>query len=141
MNTALDRIALLASADLSLAEVLLRGIPNDDPKGCFVDSVMARLRDGRAQLCEVHVDGQKVGITVFQIEIFKGGHREFISVATHCPRTAGLVYDLNDFLHRLARANRCQSIRLHTCRHGLVKTALASGYHTAEIVLRQHLAP
>jgi hypothetical protein len=136
MNPALDRIALLASADLTAAEVALRGIPNDDPNGKFVPQVMALIRAGKYQLAEVMVEGARVGFTVYYVEEF-GDHREFVSVATSCPKTNGLRFDLEKILLSFAQYARCKTLRMHTVRHGLVKQALDRDWHVAEIVLRK----
>jgi hypothetical protein len=138
MKETLNRIAFLACADLSTAEVALRRIPNDDPNGCFVPDVMRLIQEGKAKLCEIHLDGQLVGHTVYQIEDFSG-HREFVSVATTTRTKSPLRFDLEKLLLTLAAREECKSIRMHTCRAGLVRDALNTGWHTAEIVIRKHL--
>jgi len=138
MISALDKLALLASADLTGAEVALRQIPNDDPNGAFIPTVLDQVRKGTANLCEIHHDGKKIGFTVYTVESF-GTHREFVSIATTIDSKTPLRFALDELLCRLARQNNCRSIRMHTARHGLVKNALAIGWHTAEITLRKHL--
>lgn len=139
MNTALDKIALLASADLSAADVALRRIPNDDPNGCFVPHILRQINDGKAFLCEIILDGhEKAGFTVYAIDDF-GNHREFVSIATITTPGAVLRFQLQDLLIRLALKNNCKTIRMHTCRHGLVADALRNGWHTGEIVLRKNI--
>lgn len=135
---ALNQIAVLASADLAAAEVALRGIPNDDPDGTFVPYVLDRIRSGKAKLCELRCNGEHIGHSVYEIELF-GSHREFVSVATRCPQTRGIVVDLGKVLEQLARNENCQTIRMHTVRHGLVNEALKHGWHVAEIVLRKQV--
>ncbi len=139
MNPALDTIALLSTADLSTAEALLRQIPNDDPANSFVPSVLAQIKSGKANLAEIVIDNQKCGITVFFIEDFGNGHLEFVSIATKTTVGGNLRYSLSDTLCAFAKANGCKSIRMSTVRHGLVKSALAIGWHTAEIVLRKNI--
>lgn len=137
MNAALDKLALLASADLSAADVALRQIPNDDPNGCFVPLVLNQIRNGKAFLCEIVLNGnEKVGFTIYTIDDF-GDHREFVSIATCTTKNAVLRFQLQDLLLGLAKQNHCKTIRMHTCRHGLVSDALRHGWHTAEIVLRK----
>ncbi len=139
MNPALDKIALLASADLTAAEVALRGIPNDDPADSFVPSVIAQIKAGKANMAEIVIDGQNCGLTVFSIEDFGNGHLEFVSIATKTTVGGNLRYSLSDTLIAFAKHHGCKSIRMHTCRHGLVKSALSIGWHTAEIVIRKNL--
>jgi hypothetical protein len=50
-----------------------------------------------------------------------------------------LKFEIEHALESVARANDCKTIRMHTARHGLVKLALNSGWHTAEIVLRKSI--
>lgn len=139
MTDGLNKIALLASADLTAAEVALRGIPNDDPGGTFSAVVAGLLREGKASLAEIVANGERVGFTVYQIETFAGNHRELVSVATVCEGTRNLKFEIEHSLEAIARANGCRSIRMHTARHGLVKLALNNGWHTAEIVLRKSI--
>jgi hypothetical protein len=138
MKTALNRIAILASADLTAAEVALRAIPNDDPGQSFVEVVMAQLRDGSAKLCELRIEGVHVGWTVYKIET-TSEHREFVSIATKTDKTRGEAENIGVVIEAFAKSLRCQSIRMHTVRHGLVLKALNNGWHAAEIVLRKNL--
>jgi hypothetical protein len=134
-----DNIALLASADLTAAEVSLAAIPNDDPGGCFAPVVLDQIRAGTATLLQIFEGETAVGFTVYKIETFAGGHREMVSIATRTTSKRPLRMGLNEHLCELARLNNCQSIRMHTVRHGLVRAALSVGWHTAEIVLRKNL--
>lgn len=140
MTACLDTIALLASADLTSAEVALRKIPNDDPAASFVPVVVNLIRTGKASLCEIYIGAEKAGITVYQIDDFEG-HKELVSVATyaHPLNRKILRHDLDRLLSQLAEKCGCKSIRFHTSRHGLVSEALKNGWHTAEIVLRKSI--
>ena len=137
--TGLDKISLLASADLTAAEVALRRIPNDDPANSLAPSVLELLRSHRAFMREIYSYGRKVGLTVFQVDTFPGGHREFVSIATYSPHSQNLKFDIESALEKIAREMQCKSMRMHTARHGLVKLSLANGWHCAEIVLRKPL--
>jgi len=136
VNPGLNKIALLASADLSQAEVALQRIPNDLPGLTFSQSVIDQVKSGRYKLCEVLDNGEQIGFTVFFIDE-QEGFREFVSVATKCFPNKILRYDLENLFIELARRHECVSMRLHTLRHGLVNTALQNGWHCAEIILRK----
>jgi len=138
VNKLLNKIAFLACSDLSAAEIALRRIPNDDPAGAFIPAVLDQVRAGTANLCAIHLEGRRVGLTVYAVELF-GAHREFVSIATTAEGGQPLRFELENLLCALALQNSCQSIRMHTVRPGLVKNALALGWHTAEITLRKHL--
>lgn len=134
----IDKIALLSSADLTSAEVALRQIPNDDPNGCFYKDVLDSVRAGKYQLIEIKVSNERVGFTVYFIETF-GEHKEFVSVATWGSAKSTLRFDLEKMFCALAKNLGCQTLRMHTVRHGLVRDALQAGWHVAEIVLRKNL--
>lgn len=136
MNPGLNKIALLASADLSQAEVALQQIPNDLPGLTFSQSIIDQVKSGRYRLCEVQQDGEQIGFTVFYIEENEG-FKEFVSVATKCFPNKVLRYDLEMLFITLARKYECVSMRIHTLRHGLVSSALQNGWHCAEIILRK----
>lgn len=139
MPVALDNIALRISHDLTAAEIALRKIPNDDPNGAFWDCISAQLKSGDATLLEILDDaGARVGFTVYRVDEF-GDWRELVSLATHCGKSAGLRFALDDFLSVLARRERCRSVRMHTARHGLVAESIKAGWHVAEITLRKHI--
>jgi len=138
MQSALDSYALRASADFSAAEVALRGIPNDDPQGVFLPTVLQALKEQRYFLSEIHHEGKVDGFTVYFFETF-GTHRELVSVATSAKTANKIRYVLEGLLINLAIQNNCQSLRMHTVRQGLVKEAILHGWHVAEIVLRKNL--
>lgn len=139
MNPGLNKIALLASADLHSAEVALRKIPNDDPGGCFSELVVSKIKAGTYRLCEIKDDEQQLGFTVFFVEQTPGNN-EFVSVSTYCHPGKVLRFEIEDLLIRLAKSFNCQTMRMHTVRHGLISSALKCGWHTAEIVLRKSIA-
>jgi len=139
MIGALENIALHATADISAVEVGLRRIPNDDPKGTFAPAIIDLIRTGKAKVFEIVRNGAVVGFTVYQIENFGPNYKELISVATHCPHTSNLRYEIEAQLLQHAKNLGCQSIRMHTVRQGLVKEALDNDWHVAEIVLRKSI--
>lgn len=139
MSVALARIALLASADLTAAEVMLRNIPNDDPDGCFREIVLGQLRNKTATFAQIIVEDKIIGHTIYSIDTFPGGHRELVSIATRCHHKTIVRHEIDEALTALARLKGCKSIRLHTVRHGLIKEALFHGWEISEIVIRKHL--
>lgn len=138
MQSALDSYALRASANISAAEVALRGIPNDDPQGVFLPTVLNAIREQRYFLGEIRLGDRIDGYTVYFFETF-GTHRELVSVATSAKTANKIRYVLENLLIDLAIQNNCQSLRMHTVRQGLVKESITRGWHVAEIVLRKNI--
>lgn len=139
MSAVLDKIAFLACADLSAAEVALRGIPNDDPGGTFIPHVLEKIQAGEYRFGHIVHMGVKVGLTVFAV-LDHGDVREFVSVATNCPRTRGIRYDVEKVLEGIARQEGCQIMRMSTVLAGLVKDALAIGWDVREVILQKKIA-
>ncbi len=141
MNVLLNKIASLASADLTAAEVILRGIPNDDPADQFVPQIMQQIRDRTAIMARIDIDGQNYGLTVYRVDHFGPHYREFVSLATKLEKNTDvpLRLPIEKALEAVARDLGCMSMRMHTVRHGLVNEALNAGWHVAEVVLRKNL--
>lgn len=103
------------------------------------DYLREMVKEGRATLHQLLVDGKRVGLTITTVEIHSAG-RELVSIATYSNNTLGITPALSEALEEMARHENCQCIRLHTARHGLVKLATENyGFRISEIVLRKNI--
>jgi hypothetical protein len=136
--SAVDLQALAVTEAASVAQACA-SIPNDDPYS-FASVLLAGLQSGEYKAAAIVRDGKAVGFTVWALESV-GGWPELVSIATTtaAEHTPPLRKEIDAALCRLAAAEGCKSMRMHTCRPGLVRAALGNGWHTAEIVLRKYL--
>ncbi len=140
MQSVLENFTLRASADITAAEIALRGIPNDDPNGAFLPHVIAAIKNGTYKLSEIRLGEHIDGYTVYGFENF-GEHRELISVATVSKCAVCIRHVMETLLVEIAEKENCRSIRMHTVRAGLIKEAINKDWHIAEVVLRKTLKP
>lgn len=124
--------AALTRADESAFDALSR-IPNDDPFP-FEAMLRQKVAAGEYHLRTI-IDGETaLGYTVFAID-----GSEFVSVATVAIVPGEHRYKIEALLLSLAKTWGCKTIRMHTIRPGLFRSALGRGWKVSEVILRKAL--
>lgn len=133
-----DGLTIVFSTDKidELYNETLAAIPFDSPTATGnKDWVKRMVEEGKLNQCTVSIDGIPIGLITYAVvgEL----HRELL-ISTACITDTSFDYlpILKTFALKIAAQNDCKFIRFHTARKGLVKKALALGFHVSEIVLR-----
>jgi hypothetical protein len=111
------------------------GIPHDEPCD-LAEVIRAKIANGAARVAEIVTPSGLVGFIVYSLA-FNG--RELVLVAGYGRDGRNLTDEIKPHAEALARSLGCSSLRFHTMRPGLVRAAVAAGYHVGEIILRKHL--
>jgi hypothetical protein len=115
---------------------MAKGIPHDEP--CELAAVLAeKVSRGAASVAELVTPSGVVGFLVYA---FAFGGRELVLIACHGRDGTNLAGEIREHVETFARRKGCSSVRFHTMRPGLVRRAVASGYHVGEIILRKNLS-
>lgn len=111
-------------------------IPYDSPTETQA-AVIAAIRRGEHKVLKVSQEGKEVGFTVYSvIENERGA--EFLSVVSW-GQGVSLTEEVIPLLEDIARQLGCRSMRLHTCRPGLIEKLLKQNWFCSEIIMRKAL--
>ena len=114
----------------------LANIPFDSPETTNCKDWLRKcVEQGLLQQATVSVDDIPVGLITYAVV---GDFKKelLISTAYISDKRFDYVPILITFAKKIAAFHDCQFIRFHTARKGLVKKALAHGFHVSEIVCR-----
>lgn len=133
MNTTLNRISLRECSHLSEAEILLRGIPQDNTAG-HVDYILDKINKGEARALDIKKSGVKVGFCVYEI-----CGSDFWILAMKGTTHFDVAKNVLPFLEQLAKDKRCSTIRFKTVRAGLIDISLKNGFQISSVEMQKTL--
>lgn len=123
----------LERLDESLAAAQ-NAIPFDNPTA-FKDWIKRKLDAGELSCISLRLDDKVIGSLTYAVV----GDVKKELLLTHChiaDNSFGYCPLLKTFAVRVMELEKCDTVRFHTVRKGLIKTAIALGFHVSEIVLR-----
>jgi hypothetical protein len=125
------------------AEELLEDATGSNPS-YTVAELKAEVESGRAHLFAV-IDRQPdkdslLGFVVMWIEAFGGGREMVLQAgAALLQKTESTLAYVQPAFARLAKENRCTSIRVHVERRALIRKFKSLGWDQAEVVMRREV--
>lgn len=134
---ALKTLALARMPWDAVCDRWARLIPGDDPL-FNLDSLKSRTESGLLTHHAVMQDGKRIGFVLTAIESGSNA-KELVIVASYIQPGANASDDLSA-CEAIARAENCDSIRIHTVRPGLVRKLTQNhGFRLSEVILRKTL--
>jgi len=111
-------------------------IPADNPVPT-ASHIKQRVQKGELQVLDIiDSDGRELGFVVYRI-IEREDMKEFLVVCLQAKDGRRMMPELEQLAVRFAESKGCQSIRMHTMRHGLVESLVKAGWYVSEIVMRK----
>lgn len=123
----LNNITLRECSHLSEAEILLRGIPQDNTAG-HVDFILDKINKGEARALDIKKFGVKVGFCIVE----KCGS-DFWVLAMKGTKFFNVKETVLPHLETLAREVGCSTVRFKTVRAGLIELGLESGFAISSV--------
>lgn len=127
MTGTLNRITLAQCSQLSEAEILLRGIPQDNTAG-HVNFILDKINKGEARAFDIKKAGSKVGFAIVE----KSGSDLWV-LAMKGTKFFNVKETVLPHLETLAREAGCSTIRFKTVRAGLIDVGLSSGFAISSV--------
>lgn len=113
----------------------LRALPCDEPRD-VVASLEADVKAGTASVAAIESEtGERVGYVVYSVY-----GRELVVNAAFGRARENLTAGIIGLMDGIARERGCNVIGFHTLRMGLVKKAMACGFHLSSVCLRKAVA-
>ena len=122
----------------SVADDFAARIPYDAPT-LHEDYLREAVRAGEALSWFIRLDGRRIGLVIGHVET--GRVKEFVIQAMFSDSGAEPVTEpVGRQLERIARAQGCASMRIHTVRHALARLMTEKyGFRLCEVILRKTL--
>lgn len=112
----------------------LRAIPCDSADTAA--ELIADVRDSRAKVIDVMDGGRRVAFLIVEATPAE----LIVHAAQSLDARAELIDQLitrRGLVDEIARQAECRTVRFHTARPGLLRHALAAGFHVSDVILRR----